>query len=45
MTNWKEKKDDFECAYRGLKKGYFNNFELLSDENKIIELNSYEDLV
>lgn len=36
IENWKAKRNEFECAYRGMKKGYFNNFELLEDNSKVV---------
>ena len=45
IEHWKKNRKEFECAYRGMKKGYFNNFELLEDHDHVINLKSYEDFV
>ena len=45
LQNSESKKSEFECAYRGMKKGYFNNFELLEDNDEVIHLQSYDDFV
>lgn len=39
----KTAKQEFECALKGLKKGYFNNFELLEDDSQVIP--SFEDFI
>lgn len=33
IENSKAQRTEFECAYRGMKKGYYNNFELLEDNS------------
>ena len=38
-----KRNSEFECAYRGMKHGYHNNFELMEDEDSLINLESYED--
>ena len=43
IKNWKQQRNEFECAYRGMKIGYFNNFEHLEEKEKIID--DYDDFV
>ncbi len=44
-TNSKENNDEFECAFMGLKRGYYHNFELLEGEYPLYKLKSYDDMI